>query len=64
MRVLVTGHSGYIGSVMAPLLEQASHEVVGLDFDLFAACTFGEPPSEVESIRRMCVMSRPRIWWV
>ena len=43
MRVLVTGHNGYIGSVMTPLLEQAGHEVVGLDFDLFAACTFSEP---------------------
>src|SRR5436305_9452482 len=52
MRVLVTGHSGYIGSVMVPLLERAGHEVVGLDFDLFAACTFGEPRREVESIRK------------
>ena len=52
MRVLVTGHNGYIGSVMTPLLEQAGHEVVGLDFDLFAACTFGELPPEIESIRK------------
>ncbi len=52
MRVLVTGHNGYIGSVMTPLLEQAGHEVVGLDFDLFAACTFGDAPPEVESIRK------------
>lgn len=52
MRVLVTGHSGYIGSVMTPLLEQAGHEVVGLDLDLFAACTFGDGVPEVESIRK------------
>ncbi len=51
MRVLVTGHNGYIGSVLTPLLEEAGHDVVGLDFDLFAACTFCEPP-EVESIRK------------
>jgi nucleoside-diphosphate-sugar epimerase len=52
MRVLVTGHNGYIGSVMTPLLEQAGHDVVGLDFDLFAACTFGESQPEVDSIRK------------
>ena len=52
MRVLVTGHNGYIGSVMTSVLEQAGHDVVGLDFDLFTACTFGEPPPEIESIRR------------
>jgi nucleoside-diphosphate-sugar epimerase len=52
MRLLVTGHHGYIGSVMTPLLVQAGHEVVGLDLDLFASCTFGEPPAEVESIRK------------
>jgi nucleoside-diphosphate-sugar epimerase len=52
MRVLVTGHNGYIGSVMTPLLEEAGHEAVGLDFDLFAACTFGEVPPEIESIAK------------
>ena len=35
-----------------PLLERAGHEVVGLDFDLFAACTFGDVPSEIESVRK------------
>ncbi len=38
-RVLITGHKGYIGSVMAPLLAQAGHDVVGLDTDYFSACT-------------------------
>jgi nucleoside-diphosphate-sugar epimerase len=52
MRVLVTGHNGYIGSVLAPLLEHAGHDVVGMDFDLFAGCTFGEAESELESIRK------------
>jgi nucleoside-diphosphate-sugar epimerase len=52
MRVLVTGHHGYIGTVMTPLLEQAGHDVVGLDFDLFAPCTMGEPPPEIESIQK------------
>ena len=37
MRVLVTGHRGYIGCVMVPMLRSAGHEVVGLDSDLFRA---------------------------
>jgi len=40
MRILVTGHKGYIGMVMVPMLVQAGHAVVGLDTDLFAQCTF------------------------
>src|SRR5262245_16239112 len=40
MRVLVTGHKGYIGTVMVPMLLQAGHTVIGLDSDLFEQCTF------------------------
>jgi nucleoside-diphosphate-sugar epimerase len=40
MRVLMTGHKGYIGTVMVPMLLDAGHEVVGLDSDLFRGCTF------------------------
>ncbi len=40
MKVLVTGHRGYIGSVLVPLLLARDHEVTGLDSDLFRACTF------------------------
>lgn len=52
VRVLVTGHKGYIGTVMAPMLADAGHEVVGLDTDLFEQCTFGEAPREFPSIRK------------
>ena len=31
MRVLVTGHDGYIGRIVSPLLGAGGHEVVGLD---------------------------------
>ncbi len=40
MRVLVTGHKGYIGAVLVPLLQANGDEVVGLDTDLYARCTF------------------------
>ncbi len=40
MRVLVTGHQGYIGSVLVPTLLRAGHDVVGFDSGLFAACVF------------------------
>jgi len=41
MRVLVTGHHGYIGSVLTPLLDEAGHDVVGLDAYFFRGCDFG-----------------------
>jgi nucleoside-diphosphate-sugar epimerase len=44
MRVLVTGHHGYIGSVLAPALREAGHDVAGLDAFLYAGCDFGEDP--------------------
>jgi nucleoside-diphosphate-sugar epimerase len=37
-RLLITGHNGYIGSVMAPLFVQAGYEVIGLDTGYFAPC--------------------------
>jgi nucleoside-diphosphate-sugar epimerase len=40
MRVLVTGHKGYIGTVMTPMLVAAGHEVVGYDSDLYRRCTY------------------------
>lgn len=38
MRVLLTGHHGYIGSVMGPVLQSCGHEVVGLDTYFFEDC--------------------------
>src|SRR5262245_12432061 len=52
MRVLVTGHLGYIGAVMVPMLLDHGHTVAGLDSDLFEACTFVGDVPRVPSIRR------------
>ena len=41
MRVLVTGHRGYIGSPLVDRLKLAGHEVVGVDIELYEDCTFG-----------------------
>lgn len=45
MRVLVTGHDGYIGTVLTPLLAEAGHDVVGLDTGLYSAGSMGPVPS-------------------
>lgn len=50
VRVLLTGHDGYIGCVLAPMLSDAGHSVVGLDNYLFGACGFAEA-SDVPAIR-------------
>lgn len=51
MRILLTGHLGYIGTVMGPMLRSAGHDVVGLDSDLFEDCSFTELPS-IPGIRK------------
>jgi nucleoside-diphosphate-sugar epimerase len=50
MKVLVTGHRGYIGVEMVPALRAAGHEVVGLDIGLFDECDFVAPPDEVVNL--------------
>jgi nucleoside-diphosphate-sugar epimerase len=54
MKVLVTGHQGYIGTVMVPLLLRAGHEVTGCDSDLYERCTYpgGGKIASVPSIRK------------
>jgi nucleoside-diphosphate-sugar epimerase len=44
MRVLVTGHLGYLGTVVLPVLAARGHEIVGVDSGLFAECRLGPPP--------------------
>jgi len=55
MRVLLTGHCGYIGAVLTPMLTARGHEVRGVDSNLFANCTYAgalEPiPETIKDIR-------------
>ena len=52
MRILLTGSRGYIGAVMAPLLVEAGHDVVGLDTDLYRRSTFGPWREAIRTIER------------
>jgi len=52
MKVLLTGHKGYIGAVAGPILRSAGHDVVGLDTDLYANCDFGDATSNFPEIRK------------
>ncbi len=52
MRVLMTGHAGYIGSVMAPLLGAGDHEVVGFDTGFYSGCDFGPGPQPIPELGR------------
>jgi len=52
MKVLLTGHKGYIGSVAVSMLLAAGHDVVGLDTGLYEGCSFGADPKKVPEIRK------------
>ncbi len=54
MKVLVTGHQGYLGAVVAPFLADHGHEVVGLDSGLFAEAGFGDDAR----LRRLPALTR------
>jgi len=51
VKVLVTGHNGYIGAVLTPMLQRAGHDVTGLDTYYFEACTFGPATRDVPALR-------------
>ena len=51
-RVLITGHNGYIGSVMVPYFAHAGYEVIGLDTGYFRSCTLVPDRAEVPWVRK------------
>lgn len=52
MRILMTGHDGYIGAVMVAALRADGHEIVGLDTGYFDGCDFGAYCAPSEALRR------------
>ncbi|HXE01009.1 MAG TPA: SDR family oxidoreductase [Hyphomicrobium sp.] len=54
MKVLLTGHLGYIGTVMTPMLIAAGHRVTGCDSDLYERCTYsyGGRITDIPALRK------------
>ena len=52
MRVLVTGHNGYVGSVMVPLLLEAGYDMVGLDAAYYGECTLVPDSASIPTVRK------------
>ncbi|HRQ40413.1 MAG TPA: SDR family oxidoreductase [Chloroflexota bacterium] len=52
MRVLVTGHNGYIGPVLTSMLLQEGYEVTGLDSNFFAECIFDGHAPDIPEIQK------------
>jgi nucleoside-diphosphate-sugar epimerase len=49
---MITGHNGFIGSVMVPIVLNAGHEVTGFDSYLFADATMGPATADVPAVRK------------
>ncbi len=52
MKVLVTGHRGYVGSVVVPHLMAQGHELCGMDIDLYRRCSYGDEPVDIPSLEK------------
>jgi len=52
MKVVITGHLGYIGTVLTQMLVSEGYEVVGIDSDLYKDCTFGAEFPKIPTINK------------
>lgn len=52
MKILVTGHLGYIGSVLVPLLQNEGYDVHGIDSDLYRGSKFGIEPNYIPNLNK------------
>jgi len=51
VKVLITGHYGYIGTILVPMVQAAGHEVTGLDNYMFEGCTFDRDVPDIPAMR-------------
>jgi len=48
--VLVTGHKGYIGTVLVSMLKEQGYDVRGMDSDLYRRCDFNGTPEVIPEV--------------
>ena len=53
MKILVTGHLGYIGTILTPMLLKKGHDVTGMDADWYSRCTFGDPKQIASNVKNI-----------
>ena len=51
-RALVTGHLGYVGVVLTPILQSEGWDVTGLDIALYDSCDYGGVPQNVPALSK------------
>jgi nucleoside-diphosphate-sugar epimerase len=49
-RILITGNTGYLGSIMAPWMKKSGYEVIGLDTNYFRNCILGTDQADIKTI--------------
>ena len=54
MKVLLTGHCGYIGTLLGPMLLERGHEVFGLDSDIFRGSSFLDIRTQLKARIKDC----------
>jgi len=52
-KIIVTGHNGFIGSLLVPLLVKKGYEVIGIDTNYFGKeCEFYSKTNEIKEIKK------------
>jgi nucleoside-diphosphate-sugar epimerase len=52
-KIIITGHSGYIGSLLVKLLKQSNYEILGIDTNYYGKdCEFFNPELEINELNK------------
>jgi nucleoside-diphosphate-sugar epimerase len=58
-KILITGHNGYLGSVMVPIMVNAGYKVTGLDTGYYERCTLVPDTAQIPAVRKDIREVRP-----